>query len=576
MPVDAAIPLQYRPPQVPDPTEAYGRVLSIANLAQQRQVQQANLQRVNLENQVTQRQVDQLQATNSAYRDALTVGADGTPDIDTGKLSQSLTKAGFGSAVPSILKGVQDYKKAHADYLETRGKVATQQLDMAGAIGAATKAANYDPNLFLTQMQHAADTGAVDPAQTKYLIGAVQQALQQDPEQARQVVQQAADHMISISPAQQKLINERMTATGAQQRGQAAADANTREAQLFPDRAREVQANATTAEANAAVKTAEASALKSMTDTDWQQRIDDTIPDKNSALYKRTLSAVQFNRQRGSLNAAWQALKDAGDQLGRTETAVSTAKATAPIKINVAAGEAEARAAAGGLTDDDLQRAGQEYGITGVMPSLGRDSVTRAKIEHAKNQWARDNGLAPQDLVQLHAAYSGDKESLKKFQAQRDQIVSFEQTAQKNLDLFLNAAAKIPDSGMPWLNTPLRNLDAKAVGSENMAAVNAARQVANNEIAKVTSGGGLGGVLSDAARHEVENYNPASATFAQTKAVAKVLRQDMANRHASMDAMLQEIRGRMGSAGGGRAASGSPPGGQNDPLGIRHLVGGKR
>jgi hypothetical protein len=234
----------------------------------------------------------------------------------------------------------------------------------------------------------------------------------------------------------------------------------------------------------------------------------------------------------------------------RTNQAVATARATAPIKIYTAAGEATARADAAGLTDDDYARAGEQYMRTGVMPGLGRDSVTRGKIVKAGNQWARDNGLSPSDVVTMQAAYAGDKESLKKFQAQRDQIVSFEQTAQKNLDLFLNAASKIPDTGVPWLNKPLRELNQGLVGSENMAAVNAARQVANNEIAKVTSGGGLSGVLSDSARHEVESYNPANATFAQTKAVAQVLKQDMANRHGSMDATLSDIKARIGGGGG--------------------------
>jgi hypothetical protein len=240
----------------------------------------------------------------------------------------------------------------------------------------------------------------------------------------------------------------------------------------------------------------------------------------------------------------------------RTAQAVATARATAPIKIYTAAGEATARADAAGLTDDDYARAGEQYMRTGVMPALGRDSVTRGKVVKAGNQWARDNGLNPADVVTMQAAYQGDKDSLKKFQTQRDQIVSFEQTAGKNLDLFLNAASKIPDTGVPWLNTPLRNLNANVVGSENMAAVNAARQVANNEIAKVTSGGGLSGVLSDSARHEVESYNPASATFAQTKAVAAVLKQDMANRHGSMDATLSDIKSRIG--GGGAQGGGQP------------------
>ena len=144
------------------------------------------------------------------------------------------------------------------------------------------------------------------------------------------------------------------------------------------------------------------------------------------------------------------------------------------------------------------------------------------------------------------------------FQTQRDAIVSFENTAQKNIDTFLQLAEKIPDTGIPWLNKPLRELDEKLVGSTYMAAVNAARQVANNEIAKVTAGGGLGGVLSDSARHEVDRFNPKEATLAQYKRIVTVLKADMAARHEAMDNSLAEIRGRIGTVPGA-APHGAPP-----------------
>jgi hypothetical protein len=161
--------------------------------------------------------------------------------------------------------------------------------------------------------------------------------------------------------------------------------------------------------------------------------------------------------------------------------------------------------------------------------------------------------MSPSDLAVAAAAYKGNAKSLAAMVANRDQIGSFEQTAGKNLDLFLDAAKNIPDTGIPWLNTPIRDLDASIVGSANMAAVNAAREVANNEIAKVTSGGGLSGVLSDAARKEVQGYNPKNATFAQTKAVANILRKDMANRMSSFNDTIGDIEKRIAAPNGSAA-----------------------
>lgn len=291
--------------------------------------------------------------------------------------------------------------------------------------------------------------------------------------------------------------------------------------------------------------------IANLSDVD-PQHVDQQVDALNlsPALSSRTKLMVRSAMARGDLKGAQAIVKDASDQMGRTETAVATAKATEPIKIDIASATDAAKLAKSGITEDDLQRAGTEYALTGVMPALGMSSGARSKILHYKEQFARDSGLSPKDLATAAAAYKGDSKSLENFQKQRDQIVSFEQTARKNLDLFLDAADKIPDTGVPWLNTPIRALDASVVGSANMAAVNAARQVANNEIAKVTSGGGLGGVLSDSARKEVSNYNPQNATFAQTKAVAKILKQDMQNRRESMDATLGEIKNRIGNPGG--------------------------
>ena len=300
----------------------------------------------------------------------------------------------------------------------------------------------------------------------------------------------------------------------------------------------------------------QADALKNMKPEDWDKQVDATIPNTgdSAALNSRTKALVKSALSLGMPASAIQAaVKDASDQLGRTETAVRTAQNTAPTKISIMQAGADARNAAtfgdaGPLTDDDYKRAGAEMAMTGVMPQLGNGGAgIKAKILHYKNEYGRENHLTPRDMALAQASFAGDKKSLTAFQAQRDQIVSFENTASKNLDQFIGLASKIPDTGIPWLNTPIRSLSANIVGSANMAAINAARQVANNEFAKVTSGGGLSAVLSDSARKEVDNYNPQNATLKQTLAVAKIFKQDMANRHVSMDNMLGEIKNRIGS-----------------------------
>jgi hypothetical protein len=211
------------------------------------------------------------------------------------------------------------------------------------------------------------------------------------------------------------------------------------------------------------------------------------------------------------------------------------------------------------LAPDAVDLAAQYYLKTGTLPSgFSRDpAVTKSVINRAA-QLGKEQGNS--DI----AFNKTSMESLKKMQVQRDAVVAFENTANKNLDLFLETAKPIVDSGSPFLNTPIRNISAKMVGSENMAAFLAARRVAINEIAKVTNNPTLSGQLSDSGRHEVESLSPENATLKQIYSVASILKRDMANRHQSYDQMIGDIQGRL-KGGGNKAPVSTEPDG-NDPF----------
>lgn len=200
----------------PDPTSVFGRLQAIQSQRQQQQIGALELQE-------KQRALAQTQAVNDAYRSALTVNPDGTPEIDTGKLSGALATGGHGSTIPTILKGIQDYKKSSADLSEAQGKVAVLEQDAGGSLGATVKSANNDPNLFLTLAQHAVAAKHVDAQTVGPLIQQVQAAMQQDPtgNAARTLVGQISDHLVAGSPAQQKLANEAKSAQGAADSGTA-------------------------------------------------------------------------------------------------------------------------------------------------------------------------------------------------------------------------------------------------------------------------------------------------------------------------------------------------------------------
>jgi hypothetical protein len=193
-----------------------------------------------------------------------------------------------------------------------------------------------------------------------------------------------------------------------------------------------------------------------------------------------------------------------------------------------------------GLTNDAMDQAAQRYLSSGELPPMGMGNAGAAIRTKILNR-AAELGKG-EDIAANKASYHADSTSLTKLTQQLNAVEAFENTAGKNLDLFLKTAEKVPDTGVPWLNTPLRAVSLKGRGSEEVAAFNAARQVALTEIARVVNNPNLTGVLSDSARQEIASLNPDSATFAQIKKVAGILKQDMANRHNSIREQVDSVK----------------------------------
>lgn len=194
-----------------------------------------------------------------------------------------------------------------------------------------------------------------------------------------------------------------------------------------------------------------------------------------------------------------------------------------------------------GLTPEALNMLATFGAQKGEVPKVGMGMTGTGIQTQIANKMAQ---LSP-DLAGAGAIYKANQASLTSIQKQRDAVVNFENTALKNLSVFENLAKNLVDTGSPLLNQPIRYLAAQAAGSPGQAAANAALQTVIPEFAKINSGQMGNGALSDSARHEVANILPASATLGQILAVAKVLRQDAANRHSSLDETLADISGRM-------------------------------
>jgi hypothetical protein len=229
--IDPTLAAGVRAPAIANPLDQQAKAQGIAT--QQQQMQQSAaasaqaLQGGAQDIQAKQIQMDQNKAINDAYAAAYKIDpTTGQGSLDTEGLSKALAQGGHGAAIPAIIEATTKAHKAVADLAETQGKVLDQQNDAAGSLGAAVRAANYDPHLFLTALQNAIDQKAVNSGALQPIVAHIQQLLQADPSGATAApeVQAAVDHMIAQSPKQTGLDTAAATAAARKLTAQTGAD----------------------------------------------------------------------------------------------------------------------------------------------------------------------------------------------------------------------------------------------------------------------------------------------------------------------------------------------------------------
>ena len=201
--INPSIALQGNPVPQSDILGQAGKVLQLKNLLAQQPLVAEELKTKQLENKQRQIGIAGQEAQNEAYSKAVTVGPDGFPTIDKGVITSTLAAKGQGHLIPSVLKQFSDMEESAGKVREQKSKLSSEEADYAGSIGAAAKAAGYDPDVLKAGLTHAAQIyGPQSPSA---------QALQQFG-QNPQSAQAIADHLIAGSPKQTTLANEGTTA----------------------------------------------------------------------------------------------------------------------------------------------------------------------------------------------------------------------------------------------------------------------------------------------------------------------------------------------------------------------------
>lgn len=195
------------------------------------------------------------------------------------------------------------------------------------------------------------------------------------------------------------------------------------------------------------------------------------------------------------------------------------------------------------MSDPALDNAAEKYWTSGTLPAGGRGPAVMAQNQKIMNRAAE---LHPgESITEGSAAFKANQASLTKLQTQFDSVDAFEKTATKNIDRLLQTAKDIPDLGTRFMNVPARMISSDMIGTVAMAKFKADLLTAQNEAAKVLNSANASGVLSDSARHELQEMAGGNLPLPAMTAAFNELKNDMGNRHDAYQQQINDIKGRM-------------------------------
>lgn len=499
MPIDPGIALSVRPAQIPDPLESYARLMQIKGQQQQQDLH-AQLAPLQVQHQQQQINAGQMEIDQKKRNLADMQAIDSAFAQPGGR--DAVLNALPGHLKTAALKQFEEIDKSHEAAVAASEKADTARSESFGRAAVAVREHQYAP---------IAAQGFLSDLKQKYA---------DDPVVSKQL--QAFEQQIQANPTQEgiKAIIDPLIAQSSQRK----VDISAQDAQ-----ARLISANKPTP-ASLAVGAAAG-------DEQSKAALELTKPKPDASLQSKDVliggkpTTVNFNPKTGEYSP------------------VQGVAPVPPASVQYPKPDDEVVP----LSEAGLNVAAKRYNKDGTLPPLSMGLKGAKEKTRIVNRAAELDPDA--DIAASKAGYKADSSSLAQLQKQRDAISAFEQTAGKNIDVFLKSAGKVVDTGSPLANSVARMISGKMLGSEDQAAYDAARQVAINEIAKITSNPNLSGSLSDSARHEVDAFNPKDATLKQTVAVMRLLKQDMTNRTAAMDEQLKAIKGRI--KGGSESAPAS-------------------
>ncbi len=205
-----------------------------------------------------------------------------------------------------------------------------------------------------------------------------------------------------------------------------------------------------------------------------------------------------------------------------------------------------------------------------MPPGLARTSAGSKLVQEIMAKMAADGslpqGMGPSDFIANVATVKADDRSLSNMTKMADAATSFERTASQNFDLALKLSkGAVPTDLGPFFNRWIEKGETQ-FGDLDVPPYVTAMLTGANEYAKIMSGStGAQGSTVDSRREAAELFSP-YLSAGQIDRVVAVAKADMGNRKQSLYGQIDDIKGRLRSAGGKgpTATQGQAPG--QDPL----------
>ena len=197
------------------------------------------------------------------------------------------------------------------------------------------------------------------------------------------------------------------------------------------------------------------------------------------------------------------------------------------------------------ISEESKRAEGLKYLITNKLPFLGMAGGGRMEIMNEGNRLAKELGLTPGKRISMPAIEKSMSTALTNLEKQRAIVLSFEDTATRNLGIVEELSKKVDRTGVPIWNKWVQSGKRAVTGDPDLTAFDASIRTAINEVAKVTTSATGAGQLSDTARKEVEENLKASHNPKQVMAAIGILKRDMENRRIGYANKSNELRGNL-------------------------------